>query len=134
MATTALLEQLKTDMLKADTTARLASSRDISEKIDTSTWNDKDLIVFDSLIAERRNAEKDHHKFSIDYRKRKVTSRDLKAPNDWKYDNETAGYRYVGQANLCPMVSCLQLSSGLLFGKDIAACRISLSTNYRLRT
>ncbi|KAK6374784.1 hypothetical protein LTR64_002899 [Lithohypha guttulata] len=113
MATAALLEQLKADMLKADmlkadmlkadTTARLASSRDISEKIDTSTWNDKDLIVFDSLIAERRNAEKDHHKFSIDYKKRKVTSRDLKAPNDWKYDNETAGYRYVGQANLCPM-------------------------------
>lgn len=87
------------DQLKVEITAKLATTQSLLDKLDTSTWDAKDLEVFDTLVAEKRQSEKEHHKMTSGGSRlgRQVTPADLKqAAGDWRYDTETAGYIYVG--------------------------------------
>lgn len=87
------------DNLKVEITAKLATTQSLLDRLDTSAWDAKDLEVFDTLVAEKRQSEKDHHKMqsAISRHGRQVTPADLKvAAADWRYDTETAGYVFVG--------------------------------------
>lgn len=87
--------------LTVTVTARLASKQSLIDKLDTSGWSSKDVKAFDNLIAEKRQLERNHHKMSFNdmtrFGQRKITSADLRAPDDWKYDAETATYKYNGK-------------------------------------
>lgn len=66
------------------------------DKIDKSKFGAKDLHILDSLVSEKRNLERQHHKTALndvsrDQGARKITSADFKVPGDWKYDSKTAG-------------------------------------------
>lgn len=90
------------DNLKVEITSKLATTQSLLDKLDTSTWDAKDLEVFDTLVAEKRQTEKDHHKmtFGISRAGRQVTPADLKAATaNWRYDTETAGYIFVGNGS-----------------------------------
>ena len=100
--TTVLLEELK-----ADITARLASSQKLFDKLDTSQWPARDREALEALVDEKRQIEKQHHKnatHDLTARQRTLTSADLKAENsDFKYDYDTANYKFTGGANKCSM-------------------------------
>ena len=76
------------DKLKADVTARLAST--------TSKLPAKEREAFEALVNERTLGERQQHQPGGP---RKLTAADLRgAPVDFKYDENTAGYKFIGKA------------------------------------
>lgn len=93
--------------LKADITARLASTQRLFDKVDTLRWLARDREGFEALVDKKRQIEKQRHKNAMNdiaARQRTLMSADLKAKdNDFNYDQDTVGYKFTSTANKCTM-------------------------------
>ncbi|KAJ9655699.1 hypothetical protein H2198_005496 [Neophaeococcomyces mojaviensis] len=90
-------------IMKTDITSRLAGTKSLFDKLDTSQWDLNDLRIYENLIEERRQIEMNHHRLAVSDvavrpGQRKMTTADLKdsAGAKFKYDAEYASYRYTG--------------------------------------
>lgn len=91
------------EALKAEISSRIASTSAMFDKLDTTNWPAKDIRTYEALLEEKRQLEKDHHKLALnDVSKgaaRKATRADFhNDPDDFRYDTETGGYKFVGTA------------------------------------
>ena len=89
------------DRATADITAKLSTSETLINKLDLEKWPDEDVKIFNAIISDKRQLEREHHirsamQAGVRPQLRNLTTEDLISNThaDWRYDKDTAGYRY----------------------------------------